>query len=305
MILDYRILWFENNKHYYELAKPPIEAYLKSLDFNPIFEYRKDDSDLDQIIHDMDIDLILVDQNLRKGGKGDKIIDTIRKDELYTEVVFYSQYRDFQDKIIKNLQGVFFTDREYLEEKTKKIIDLTIKKNQDISNIRGLFIAGAIDIATQMEEIIIRILKVEDKSLEIFRNQIIQEEFYTDYEKYKLILSIFKEKLKIVNQIINGRYDEKQKGEATKIKGELEPLKKTLVEMEEEVINLRNRLAHSKPSLTNKKALICKKSAKEFDEAECLKIRKNFKKHSENLQNIENIIDKVLLIELPDEQSQL
>jgi hypothetical protein len=299
MILEYRILWFENNKHYYDLTKPPIEAYLKSLNFNPIFEYRKDDSDLKQIIHDMDIDLILVDQNLRKGGKGDKIIDTIRKDELYTEVVFYSQYRDFQDKIIKNLQGVFFTDREHLEEKTKKIIDLTIKKNQDIINIRGLFIAGAVDLATQMEEIIIKILKVEDKSLEIFRNQIIQEEFYTDYEKYKLILNILKEKLKVVNQIINGRYDKNQKSEAAKIKSELEPLEKTLVAMEEEVIKLRNKLAHSKPSPTNKKALACKKSAKEFDEAECLKIRKNFKKHSDNLQKIDNLIDKIISIELP------
>jgi hypothetical protein len=303
MILEYKILWFENNKHYFELARPPIEAYLKSLNFNPTFEYRKDDSDLNQIMQDEDIDLILVDQNLRKGGKGDKIIDTIRKDELYTEVVFYSQYRDFQDKIIKNLQGVFFTDRENLEEKTKKIIDLTIKKNQDIRNIRGLFIAESIDMATQMEEIIIKILKVKDKSLEILRNQIIQEEFYNDYEKYKLILSILKEKLKVVNQIINGRYNKKQKEEATKIKSELEPLERTLAEMEEEVIKLRNKLAHSKPSPTNRKALICKKSAVEFNDTECRKIRRNFKKHSENLEKIDNLIDKIVSIELPNERT--
>lgn len=203
------------------------------------------------------------------------MIESIRNNELYTEVVFYSQFSDYRLNIAGQLEGVFYSERKDLLEKTKKIINLTIKKNQDISNIRGLFIAEAIDISGQLEEIIIRILKIKAETMELFRNRIIQEEFFADIEKYRLVLGVLNEKIKILNLVTNGRYNEKQKQKASRTLARIKPLADALNRMEKEVIQVRNLLAHSKPSDINKRALECKKARSSVRRCEVLGNKKN------------------------------
>jgi len=94
------------------------------------------------------------------GTKGPALIDKIRHGEgVYTEVVFYSSDGE---KAVRNalkeyeIDGAYCAgrDNEDFEEKVQKVIKTTIKKAQDINNMRGLIMAETSDLDEKMLEII-------------------------------------------------------------------------------------------------------------------------------------------------------
>lgn len=290
MSLIYRILWFENSKRYISSLTPLLEDYLgeKGLDLEVRIE--KDDRNIDEIINSLDVNLILLDYNLNQGKKGDKLLKLIRNNELYTEAIIYSVQHNYQRQIRGKIEGVYFSRRRVLEDKVKKIIDVTIKKYQDIDNQRGVFIAGAIDIINQVEEIILKVLQLNSDRIDVFKNRIMGKEFYTDYQKYRFVLDLLQDIKKNMNKVANGGYEKELKEEMNTYLRELNPLITDLIKMEKEVIIVRNKLAHSKKDPNKKNALLCRTDPKIFDEEQCIKTRKDYKRHSANL---EKIIDKI------------
>ena len=291
MRLKYNILWFEDTKSYFEVASEDIYEYLEELGYIPDLERSPDNTDLLKKMGEKDVDLILVDYNLRNKLKGDQLVDTIRKNELYTEAIFYAQYPPDLLKIKGQYEGVFYATRENLIEKTKKIIDLTLKKNQDFSNIRGLFIAETIDMTKKIEQVMSKILQLENEQLDFFIDEIAQMPEFTDTSKLKVMNKFFKSRLKSLNNeyeaIPPGKKRDRLK---TKIDS-IEQTKSMLGKYAKEVIEIRNALAHGKPT-GEKNCLIWKGKRKTYDENYCKKIRKDFLKHDENLKEIIKLLDQ-------------
>jgi len=288
-MMDYNIVWFEDSKEYVESQRARLKEYLDSLGFVLNLTVREDGSDFLKILEEKDVDLLIIDQNL-PGSKGDAIIEAARNNELYTEAIFYSGVEDTK-KIELKLEGIFYANREDLLEKTKKIIELTIKKNLDISNIRGLFIAEAIYVTAQMEDIITEILGLSGDAQEFFKDQIVQEEFFTDFAKFQIIHRYLEAKIKSLESRIPSTIGEKNE-KLTKLREKLKTTDNTLKKFQKEIIEFRNDLAHAKKCTDVKNALMIKNKntrqyeKKSFDEMECKSIRALFIKHSRNLEEI-------------------
>jgi len=288
-MLDYNIVWFEDATRYINVAKPLVKTYLDDLGYALNIVQRKDDTDFANIMNENDVDLVLIDQNLRDGKRGDKLIEAIRNNEMYTDVVFYSK-DPLPADVIAQLDGVFYTKREDLIDKTKKIILLTLKKNQDICNIRGQFIAETIDAITALEDIISKILKLKKEQLTFYNDSFIQEGYIEDMNKYKIVAEFLRQKLEfLTNEITNGKTD------LNDLKRELEAIKAVFKDFDKEIIKRRNRLAHSKKAKGKKNTLTVKNTDKhKFEEwqltdDECKKIRLEFIKHTDNLEALRKL----------------
>ncbi|MCW3998853.1 MAG: hypothetical protein NWE93_01280 [Candidatus Bathyarchaeota archaeon] len=294
MILEYNILWFENRTDYYELCKPNIAEYLSNLGFSPSFFYFKDGSEIADLTKRKDLDLILIDQNLRFNFRGDDLVSSLRKEGLFTEVILYSQYRDFEENITKNLDGVYYTDREHLEEKAQKVIEMTLRRDLDMSNIRGTFIAETIYAASQMEELITKIFQLSEP-LSSFLKEQMQDENFSDFLKYKIIKRYLSEEIKLANMEITAC------GKAVDPK--LIERRDRLVKMDvdfnnfkDDIIEFRNQLAHGKKCEDKRNVLVIKSKnnhnlhEQPFDIEYCKGKRNLFKEYSKLLQEIHSII---------------
>jgi len=306
MKLEYNILWFEDRKEYVDAYKERIVDYLEDLGgFALNLKDQRTGDNLDKLLKDYDFDLILVDLNLNPDEMGNKagssLVDRIRQHEIYTEIVFYGVTRSAAMKSLKaQVDGVYFTGRSKFFEKTRKIIRLTLEKNLHIVNTRGLFIAETIDLVEQLEEIISKILKLQKKVWGFFKDQIIQEDFFTDIAKYKVVRRFLKLKIKSLEKDIQSSTG-KRKNELNSLKSKIEGIVAIFKKFHPEVIELRNQLAHAKRQIGKKNTLLVrdkdKGSFKEvvFNEMKCKKIRKDFLKHSENLREILSLFEKRLL----------
>lgn len=159
MNIDYKIIWFEDQATWFEEAKKVVQRIVEEHGFNfpepPRYANSKEWSN----INFRDFDLILVDLKL-DNEKGDSIIERIRTEsDVYTEIVFYSSdgeaavRKSISDK---GIDGVYCSarDADKFEKKVTKVIETTIKKVQDINNMRGLIMAETSDIDTTMRTII-------------------------------------------------------------------------------------------------------------------------------------------------------
>ncbi|RXK60663.1 response regulator [Lacibacter luteus] len=159
MKLDYNILWFEDIKSSFEAKKLIVKEIVEEFGFNFSEPRNEIDGRNIEAIDYEKYDLLLVDLNLA-GTKGPALIDKIRHNEgVYTEVIFYSSDGE---KAVRNvlkeyeIDGAYCAGRENddFEEKVQKVIKTTIKKVQDINNMRGLIMAETSDIDHTMLSII-------------------------------------------------------------------------------------------------------------------------------------------------------
>jgi len=294
MKLKYNLLWFEDSDTYLDSLKPRIEEYLENLGFEPIINVKPNGNDLEELTEDDELDLILMDFNLNTGSAGDEngnvLINKIRDHKLYTEIIFYSALPEFEDAIERRLEGVFFSERRDLFEKAKKIIDLTVKKNQDINNMRGLVIAETIDLESKMDNLILTYFGSDDEKKGVC-GKILDPDFnvLSITNKMDLITKILKERIKTLETKIVELQGE-QKEELRKKKESIEKLKSNFVKLKEDVIDKRNILAHTKEDEDHKNTLISQINKKGekivIDDEWCKDIRKNIIKHSQLLDEI-------------------
>jgi CheY-like chemotaxis protein len=168
MNLDYKILWFEDRDEWYDEAKKTVGNIVDEHGFNFPEPIRYTNS-IGWDSHNLrDFDLILVDFKL-DNETGDSIIEKIRANDVYTEIIFYSTDGDVQiRKTIadKGIDGVFCASRDggAFERKVTKVIETTLKKVQDINNMRGLIMATTSDLDESMLEIIETFIKIGNEN---------------------------------------------------------------------------------------------------------------------------------------------
>ncbi len=285
MDLKYEILLFEDDSDYVDSIKGLLDDYLDELGFKLVLDVKADGTHLDELISNDNWNLILMDYNLRSSGKGDELIKQIRSHELYTEIIFYSDSHDFEDKIRSDLvDGVYFVrGRSNLIEKVKKVIDVTLKKNQDVNNMRGLVIAETIDIETKMDNLILSYFGSPDDEIRKVFEKVFEPNFvgFTTSKKYEFINKICKQRKVSLNEKSENVID------LTKLHNEFKKI-------DDDIIEIRNILAHTVENPDDKYTLISKINKNNLtinvNYDWCIKTRKDIIKHSENLDELLSLL---------------
>lgn len=295
MIIQYKILWVDdqiNSDDAMVYLTLDIKKYLKGLGFNPVINEYKEAS---EALNSLNIepteyyDLILSDFHLGHNGNGDSLIKQIRNNRIYTEILFYSGQQGFEETA-KNL----YTDRlsffnlsvdegyKLFTKKITNLIDLTVKKSQEIDNLRGLIIGAVSEMDVVIEEKLQEILnsrneaikgcikeyafdKISKRGKDINKNigQINQENVNEHLNNPNLFDA--SSRAMILNKYI------KEKKSQNKFKGNCENFYENY---KKNALDVRNKLAHCKKSTTQNNTIVGTDASQEiFGSQKCIKHR--------------------------------
>lgn len=173
MRINYNILWVENELDWLESIEDEIKDFVEEQGFCFVCDVANGKSEINSYNK---YDIILMDLNLASEPTGDVIIQEIRNSNIYTDVVLYSA----QDISItrskgkdKELDGVYYSGRnpDLFLNKVKQVIATTIRKTQDLANIRGLVMAEVSELDVMMAEILAIFMK-SDENLQKFHDKV-------------------------------------------------------------------------------------------------------------------------------------
>jgi len=330
MRLQYKILWFEDTDSVFEVAPAPqILSLLDNLGFIPEINRQTDGDDLSAIMATESLnnyDLIISDLNL--GDKnGDQIISELRAGNIITEVLLYSSNIIDIQKVLENHKWIerasYCVGREFLFDKVKSIIELTVKKQQDVSNTRGLFIAETIvlekkienilfdyfkavegelmapDKAALLEEIRIKRLEFSQKHVDTLQQlnvidlqELIDRGIITAANTLNALESILKRRDKEVGNKLNVTgISPEVRAELTSKQTGIKSLREELAKFHAEISAIRDTLAHvgvsedehGNPVLISRRRNMPPVT---LTNEKYVKMRKDLQKHSANLEKI-------------------
>lgn len=303
MKLQYRILWIENDEDWAESVQDEIQEFIEEQGF----KYDMKLLPKEEVgVRYEDYDIILMDLNLADQPNGAELIRKIRELGAYTDVVFYSA--DGIDSLKekgreKELEGVFYTSRTPNVSFTDKVISViksTIKKVQDLNNLRGLVMAEVSELDVMMDQIIKSYFVTEDR-MNAFHKHITKNRETTikkslmvpEDEACKKNCSLEWRK-KNIDEI---EMDSSQKARAIKVVLEgidsdekLYPHKCTNFYQSflDEVISMRNNLAHcdSIVDANGNEILRTRKGDISFNNEDFIQIRKNITKYHSLFESV-------------------
>ncbi|MCH5263431.1 MAG: hypothetical protein J1F42_10990 [Lachnospiraceae bacterium] len=156
----FKILWFEDEPRWYNMEKLRINTIIQEHYLTPEI-IRKDGADFEITnLTGNDYDLILMDYKLAEGTTGDTIAAAIRKNNILTDILFYSsEEQNMLDAISKGMppiDGVYLTKRDYtiFTEKVGNLISKIVKRSEDLVNLRGFVMDGSSDFEVRIQEIL-------------------------------------------------------------------------------------------------------------------------------------------------------
>ncbi|MBE6401304.1 MAG: hypothetical protein E7037_04660 [Verrucomicrobia bacterium] len=320
MRINYKILWFEDEKSSYKTKKRFVKEIVEEFGFNFVEPQNEVSGDNIHTLNYSQFDLIIADMNLAKGVTAMELMDIIRREKkVFTEVLFYSSEGELAvRKVLANykIDGAYCSgrDNEDFEYKAREVILTLIKKTQDLTNMRGLVMAEVSELDLLMERIIRKFLStVGDREKEAFKKNIVG-----DVEKSlknllqagtvrfsgvsgegkcecgKTCVHVWNNES--VDRIISSLgFESSRKARAIHLiiaKGFLKynPQRANFFEdYKREIIEVRNKLAHCKSEVVDgNEVLITQKGAQErFDDALFKEIRTNIKKYRDLFQKYE------------------
>ncbi len=176
MRLDYRILWIENDSHWQKTTEDMIKDSLSDTGFilkiTPYKDYNEFVRNTNPEIY-KGYDLILIDFKLDNKLTGDNFIKQVRENNVYTDIIFYSQNSDeLQNRFSElSLEGVYISNRKDFEDKFLQVFNKTIKKLEELNALRGLVMAETSRLDRIIEDILIKHIDSEqalkDKAIRI------------------------------------------------------------------------------------------------------------------------------------------
>lgn len=298
MKLEYKILWLDDNKKAIEedSYSSEIEEHLREKAFIPEIVLVDHKDEFFRNLDSVDFDLILTDFNLNDTDTGDKIIQQVRNRSIFTEIMFYSAQSEIKNTI--NLDRITFLDtskttskNHYQDviEKAISLIDLTIKKFENIVVMRGMIMQETSSLDTIIKSIVVKYLETLDDN----NKQNLLEDILTNIEKnatekYKKVKS------NKINDVLkdNILFDSSQKIKAlgkilTKLK-----LTDFSDSYTNDIIRNRNKLAHVELT-KNEQDKYCFKLKNDeiiFDEKFCQNMRKNLIDYREKIESLQKQI---------------
>ena len=296
MRINYNILWLDDDKEFLDNGREEyIKEYLKSKGFNPYIQHYYSVNDAEENKEKYDnYDLILSDFNLDPTKTGAFFIDLIRKKKIITEILLYSA-KNIDYKKMFNEYG--YLDRvticntiRDIDDAIIRLIDITIRKTQDISSLRGLIMSETTTIDDYIDEMIQEISKIEDfkqialenqiKIISDIRKTLSSKARTIDGKKYDKVykdntLFSAKPKYELLLSIVKAIYKNSNNDNELK-----ELIKK--IEGYEEIITIRNKFGHCKQEKgkDGTEYLKIKDMEKEYDEEECTKLRRSIRDYN-------------------------
>lgn len=161
MDINYKILWFEDTDESYETLSRRTARYVNSKNLRCQLKRVYGVSDFDISQYDLNsFEVLVVDLQLSQGSKGYQIIEAIRASNYVNDILFYSSAGvSTLEKAMKEykLEGVFLSDRDHrmFMEKIKQLIDKSVRRSENIINIRGIVMDETSEFDSQMKEIIL------------------------------------------------------------------------------------------------------------------------------------------------------
>ena len=158
MNIDFNILWIEDDVDWLESVIDQVEEVVNS--FNLSLKYiRKEGDDVDtSSLSSLDYDLILMDYKLTNGRFGDELIDEIRKQNILTDILFYSSDTSALRKALEknSLQGIYLADRpaDIFASKIKNLVCKIVRRSQSIENLRGTVMDNTSEFEQYLKEIL-------------------------------------------------------------------------------------------------------------------------------------------------------
>lgn len=308
MKLKYRILWIENEDDWVESIEDQIQDYLEDLGFT--YEKTligKEEKGIDYNL----FDLILMDLNLADQPNGAELISIIRNLGVYTDVVFYSA-SGVNDLRIKGkedgLEGVYFSNRtpdSFFIKKVKIVIDSTIKKIQDLNNLRGLVMAEVSELDNRMLFMIDSyfVQKASEEKTKEFKKHLVDDIEKATKKKLNSGKNCDKQckhkwnDFTIQDIIKDFDFDSSRKARAIKLIMDLEAIPydakngNFFEDYRIDMLKMRNNLAHCASDIRDdKEVLIVKNEAVLFNEESFKIIRKQIKEYNKLFDSIETII---------------
>lgn len=306
MKLKYNLLWIENEEDWME----SVEEDIKSMVEDNAFEYvryncKQEEDGLNYNAYD----LILMDLNLDSQPSGDLLIKKIRENGIYTDVVFYSAggLENIKQKAREyNLEGVYFSGRNKVQfvEKVTKVIETTIRKVQDLNNLRGLVMGEVSELDALMQSVLEKYFTNQER-LAVLHDKVTKDREKSIHKSLenlssnkcdkKCTLSLRNKNIKEIAEIYDSSQRARSIGVILKdlnIEGQFAiDNERFFVSYKNEIIEKRNNLAHCESKMEDGVEILCtRKGNVTFDAEDFKKIRQDIAKYNKLFNEILNSI---------------
>lgn len=295
MKLEYKILWLDDkmNDILSDEYDKELKKHLEDKYFIAVIDTTKNENDFFAKLSNDDYDLILTDYNLNQGERnGKEIVEEIRKQNIFTEIMFYSAQGSVIDT--DKLDRISFLDTSktggdhYQEviDKIKKLIDLTVRKFENIISMRGMIMHETSSLDVMISSIVTNYINnKEEKDKEVLLSSIFDEIEKNAREKYEKIRERKVKKILKDNVLFNASQKINALGKIL----QNENLEDFSESYSEEIIWHRNQFAHAEIHIDdNGKKYFKIKDNDEliFDENLCRTIRRNISKHKRSIEEL-------------------
>ncbi len=289
MLINFKILWCEDDKTWRDETQAMVENHLENLGFNAEFVFIDSaDSASPALLQSSEYDLILTDLGFHNTNFGLEIIQKLRSNQLYTDVLFYSSKGTAELLAAMkedHLDGVFISNRTDFESKFDKLVKCILRKTLHPKIMRGIII-GAL---SEIDGATYNILK---KKYELSGDQ--KNEYVNDLKKS--LCDLHKDRTKKARKILKEDNDQfiesiesTQVLESRKRLDKIIKFSKNDLATDDEhhanlsklpdVSNKRNKLTHWKKIEANDEQIILKDYLRDesytFNHSEAADLRKN------------------------------
>lgn len=253
MNLDYSILWYDDNKEFFESQDmEPIETEIASWGFQPKIFPVHNAVELQQHAPFDKYDMLVVDFDLGGNEHGDQFIKSVRDQNVFAEIIFYSMKEIdelWQAVSIKRLEGVFVANKKSIEQKLIRVARQSVRKVLDLENMRGIVMSEVGELDEWLEKIFtlaMRGITLEQQQL-VF-NSFIEKSREPD-KKFEEALSAFEKAPSLDGLLYLCDNSDKRLQNFNRVKKHhplLKP-KNFTEEYQKEILGPRNCLAHGIP----------------------------------------------------------
>ena len=311
MKLIYKILWIEDQMNSIRGRKRVISNYIRDekgfeLEINEIltFEQFKETVGFESL---KDYDLLLVDLNLddNESGDGNKIIEEIRNNDIYTEIIFYSSHYEHLINLLKEnrTEGIFTSERNQIDTKAKKIIDVTLHKIQDVNNLRGLIMAEVAELDRLKKSILLKYnaKNLDDSRLKKYVKEDVFKKINDELADLNCIINpeCTHNNIDLEKLLNNFFYDSFKKSRTVfkvkKLDSKCNDVPFVHQDYYDSVVKKRNVFAHEEEKIREdgtKYLNYTDGTPLEFTERHCIQIRKDIKRYKNLLEQIANKLDE-------------
>lgn len=150
MLIEFKVLWVEDDNKWFLIHEKFLTNFLNSLGFVLKVDRIPHPNETDlktTITNTSNYDLMLIDWRFKTNGDidtplGGEIISSIRTKEAYTEVLFYSGDPKFSSELSeRELQGVYLADRKHFRDEAKHLIEYLLRKALHPKIMRGIIVS--------------------------------------------------------------------------------------------------------------------------------------------------------------------